>query len=371
MTASLSQADVTRLMAAPTPEVRAETAAKVAERFGAQGLSEAERKIAEDIFRALVRDAEVRVREALSAHLKANPEVPHDVALALSEDVDSVALPMLKFSEVLTDADLIEILRHHGPAKQVAIAQRPQVSGEVAGALIDTENETAVARLVANEGAELDDACLTRVMTSYEDNEAIYESLARRSNLPPAISEQLVSAVTQQLESYLQEKAELPADRVSNLLLQARERATVGLISGSSNLDELEQLVERLHVNGRLTPSLILRALCMGDMGLFETALARLARVPIHNARVLIHDKGPLGLESIYLRAGMPEALFAAFRAAIDVAAETDYDYGVNDRARYIERMLERILTQWEDPSERLGDDDIEYLVAKLQELAA
>ena len=109
----------------------------------------------------------------------------------------------------------------------------------------------------------------------------------------------------------------------------------------------------------------------MGDMNLFETALARLAGVPIQSARVLTHDKGPLGLESIYLRAGLPEALFAAFRAAVDVAAETDYDYGANDRARYIERMLERILTQGQDPSERLGDDDIEYLMTKLLELAA
>ncbi len=371
MTANLSQADVARLMAAPTPEIRAETAAKIAEQFDSEGLSESEREIAEDIFRALVKDAEVRVREALSANLKACADVPHDVALALAEDVDSVALPILKFSEVLTDEDLIEILRHHGSTKQVAIAQRPQLSCEVAGAVIDTENETAVARLVANEGAELDDSSLERVMATYEDSEVICESLARRVNLPPAISEQLVSVISEQLESYLQENTELPTDKVSNLLLQARERATVSLISDGSSDDELEQLVERLHVNGRLTASLILRALCMGDMNLFETALARLAGVPIQSARVLIHDKGPLGLESIYLRAGLPEALFAAFRAAVDVAAETDYDYGANDRARYIERMLERILTQGQNPSERLGDDDIEYLMTKLQELAA
>jgi len=158
---------------------------------------------------------------------------------------------------------------------------------------------------------------------------------------------------------------------VSNLILQARERATVGLISDGSSDDELEQMVERLHENGRLTPSLILRALCMGDMNFYEVAMARLAGVPVQNARVLIHDKGTLGLESVYLRAGLPDALFSAFRAAIDVAAETDYDGGANDRARYIERMLERVLTQCEDPSERLGEDDIEYLINKLQELAA
>ena len=51
MSASLSQADVARLMDDPSPAHRAETAAKVASQFEEQKLSEPERKIAEDIFR--------------------------------------------------------------------------------------------------------------------------------------------------------------------------------------------------------------------------------------------------------------------------------------------------------------------------------
>ncbi len=57
---------------------------------------------------------ELRVREALAAHLKNSPDLAHDVAVALARDVDSVSLPMLKFSEVLTDEDLIEIVRDQG-----------------------------------------------------------------------------------------------------------------------------------------------------------------------------------------------------------------------------------------------------------------
>lgn len=371
MNSRLSQADVVRLMEDQTADARTETAAKLAEEFTAQELSQSERKIAEDILRHLIKDTEVRVREALSTRLKSSPDVPHDVAVALAKDVDSVALPILKFSEVLSDADLIEILHDHGSAKQVAIAQRESVSAALAEAVIETENEVAVTRLVANEGAALDEGVIGRVMTDYPDNEAISEGLARRPNLPPAIAEQLVSAVTSQIESYLKAKADLPADKVSNLILQARERATVGLLDQGSTEDELERLIERLHVKGRLTPSLILRALCMGDMLFFETAMARLAGIPVQNARILIHDKGPLGLQSVYVRSGMPESLFIAVRAARDVANETDYDGGANDRERYLERMIERVLTQCEDPSERLGDDDIEYLINKLQTLAA
>lgn len=371
MTVILSKSDVARLMADPSPDARAETAAKVATKFEQRELSEAERRIAEDIFRMLVEDAEVRVREALSANLKASPDVPHEVAVALAKDVDSVALPMLKFSEVLTDEDLISIVKEHGSAKQIAIAQREKVSAGVADALIDTGNEAAVARLVSNQGADLSDQALDRVLTSYGENEAISDSLARRPNLPPALSERLVNAITERLESVLSAKNELPGDAISNLLLQTRERATVSLLSGGSDSADLERLIEQMHVSGRLTSSVILRALSMGDLTFFEMALARLARVPVQNARILIHDQGALGFKSLFERAGLPEKLFPAFRAGVDVLSETDYDGGPNDRERYMTRVVERMLTQFADSDDQVSDDDIEYLMHKLTQLAA
>ena len=76
----LTKADVAKLMADPSAEVRAETTAKIAKQFEVEALSPAERQIAEDIFRKLVKDVEVRVREALAAHLKNSPDLPHDVA---------------------------------------------------------------------------------------------------------------------------------------------------------------------------------------------------------------------------------------------------------------------------------------------------
>jgi uncharacterized protein (DUF2336 family) len=370
-TTALSKEDVAKLMADPSAELRVETSAKIAAKFSVDELGPAERQIAEDIFRALVKDVEVRVRESLSVHLKHSPNVPHDIALALARDVDSVALPMLKFSEVLTDDDLVQIVKDQGPTKQVAIAQRPRVSSKVADALIDTGNETAVARLVANEGADITTTSLDRVMVQYEGVEAVSNSLAGRPNLPAAISERLIGAITERLQEYLSTTMELAPDVASNLIMQARERATMGLVEYGSTDTELQNLIEQLHRKGRLTPSLVLRALCVGDLNFFERALAKLGNVPLKNARMLIHDQGALGLQSIYLKAELPRRLFPAFRAGIDVVSKTEYDGGSNDRSRFIERMLERMLTQFEDPATRLSQDDIDYLMGKLNEIAA
>jgi len=367
----LTKEDVAKLMADPSPEVRAETTAKIASQFQVEALSPAERQIAEEIFRKLVKDVEVRVRESLAAHLKNSPDLPHDVAMALANDVDSVSLPMLKFSEVLTDEDLVEIARDQGEAKQVAIAQRPSVSPRVADALIDTGNERAVARLVANDGAKLTEQALGRVMDEYQESEAVSDSLSRRPSMPASISAQLVEALSERLQDFLLQKHDVSPDVASNLILQARERATMSLVDYGSTDTELENLVDQLARKDRLSASLLLRALCMGDMSFFERALARLASLPLQNARILIHDHGGLGLESVYMKAGLPKRLYPAFRAGIELSDETDYDGGHNDRSRFIERMLERILTQFEDPLSRMTQEDIDYLMGKLDQVAA
>jgi uncharacterized protein (DUF2336 family) len=367
----LTKEDVARLLANPSPETRVETSTKIAAQFSTQELTQAERQIAEDIFRVLVQDIEVRVREALSTHLKSTPELPHDVALSLAHDVDSVALPMLKFSEVLTDEDLIEIVRSQGPAKQAAIAQRPSLSARVSDALVDTGNEHAVARLVDNEGAALSEAAFERVIDQYQDSIAVADSLSRRPNLPATISERLVAAISERLQDYLVSKHDISPDVAANLVLQARERATVSLLDYGSSDTELNHLIDQLHRKERLTASLLLRVLCVGDLNFFERSMARITGLPLQNVRILIHDKGMLGLEPLYLRAGLPKALFPAFRAAIALVVETDYDGGTNDRQRYIERLLQRMLTRFEDPAQRLADDDIEYLMAKLGQHAA
>jgi uncharacterized protein (DUF2336 family) len=367
----LTAADVQRLMSDDSADARIETSSKIAAQYDSPTLTDEERKIAQEIFRLLVKDAEVRVREALSTHLKASKSLPRDVAVALANDVDSVALPVLKVSEVLTDADLIAIIRGKSPSKQTAIAQRSSVSSQVSDALVDDGNEEAVARLLGNEGAELSESTLGRVMDSYPDSVAVADSIVRRTDLPPAISERVVAALSEQLHTVLVAKHDVSPDVATNLILQVRERALMGLLDYGSSDAELDALVDQLYRKGRLTPSLLLRALCVGDINLFERAMARMTGLPLQNVRILIHDKGMLGLEPLYMRAQLPPPLFPAFRAAIALVVETDYDGGANDRERFVERMLARVLTQFPDPSNKINSSDIEFLLSKLQQIAA
>jgi uncharacterized protein (DUF2336 family) len=81
----------------------------------------------------------------------------------------------------------------------------------------------------------------------------------------------------------------------------------------------------------------------------------------------MIHDAGPLGLKAIYERAGLPTRLFPAFRAGVDTFHSMTLDGGPRDRERFQERMLQRFLTL----PQPAAKDDIDYLLDKMDRLAA
>lgn len=361
----LSHADVTRLLKDPSTSVRTDAAAKVASEYTHQPLTDKEREIAEDILRLLIKDTEVRVREAMSAHLKESEILPKDIALALCRDVDSVALPVLEFSKALDDADLIEIIRSQGQAKQMAIARRGDVGEEVADALVETRDREVVITLAGNHRAAISDDSYNKMMDHFGADEGVNDALVHRTSLPVTVAERLVTLVSDQLREYLVTHHELPNDLATDLVLQSRERATIGLVSDDTAGLCVQQLVTQLRDHGRLTASIILRAICMGDMQFFEHALAALARVPLKNAQTLIHDAGPLGLEAIYKTANLPPLLLPVVRSAVNIASETEYDGREHDRERYAQRMIERVLTQLDD----FDADNLEYLLAKLRQL--
>jgi uncharacterized protein (DUF2336 family) len=361
---SLSVADVERLLKDPSAQNRAETAGKVGNAFSGAALSPDERQIAEEILRTMTRDAEVIVRAALSDSVKENPDVPRDIALSLASDVVEVAAPVLEFSKVLSDADLLEIIQNKPPpGHQMAVARRETVSESISDALVGTDHEDVVVELVKNEGAQISESTMNKVVEGFSGSERVNATLVRRKSLPLTVSERLVNLVSDTLREHLITHHELSPTVATDVLMQTRERATVGLVKPGVDVLDLEDLVDQLDQNGRLTPTLMLRALCMGDTGFFEAALARRAGISVVNAYTLIHDPGKQGFSALYHNCELPDEMYPVFRAAVDVSEETHYDGGDDDQSRYRQRMIERILTQFEDG---FDSEDLDFFIDRL-----
>ncbi len=361
--AKLTPADIARLADDHSAAARTEMAAKVAAVYSDTGLSASERAEAESVLMLMAQDAMATVRQALAQHLRSAPQLPQGLGLALAKDIDDVALPLLRESLAFSDAELVEIVKSQSEEKQVAIAGRKTVSDAVARTLVDEGTSRVAATLAGNDGAALSDATAERLVDKHGKAKLVQEKLVLRRKLPVKALEKLYALASESIKEKLIARDDVSPDLAASLAASAREIATVGT-SLESGEQDVAALAAQLHSTGRLDPGIVIRALCMGDLFLFERGLALRADFPIERARQLIYDPAG-GLKYIYERAYMPPALYPAVKAALEVALETQYDGGPADRERFRRKMIERVLTKVDDADPETAD----YLLARLTTL--
>ncbi|MFN4087436.1 MAG: DUF2336 domain-containing protein [Alphaproteobacteria bacterium] len=353
---------VERLLADLSARSRTETAAIVATELASGQLSEAERRIALDIVAVLAQDALEAVREALAEHLKSCPFLPRNLALTLAHDVATVAVPILRYSSVLRDEDLIAIIRGGNVAKQVAIAGRETVTEPVSDALVSTCDRAVVKATLANPGARLGEGAMQRVVDQFAQDTSIQKLLIDRPSLPLAVAQRLVECAADELRAQLMLRHRLPGPMFEELMMHGRDRALAVMI-GTVPDAKVEALARSLSERGMLPPLLLLRCLCEGAGHFFDAGLAVLAGLPLDRARALIDDQGALGFQAIYRRAGLPDLLLPAFKAAVGVRRERGA-LGGPEAARLV---LERIRDHY--PGIRAAD--LEQAMAQLWRVLA
>lgn len=358
----LTESDIRRLIKSDVEDERAAAAHKLLRSIDRMTLDEAERAAAQKILTVLAVDAAELVRRALAVTLKASSLMPRDVARRLAADVDSVALPVINCSPVFSDDDLIEIVRAGCALRQAAVASRPQVPRDVATVLAAEGRQEAVLALAANDNADLSEEVLTVVVDRFGHAPEIVSALAYRQVLPLSVTQRLVELAADAVREHLIARHALAPETAIQFADFARERATVDLIDQARTAPDLAAFVARLYGRKALTPSLLLRALARGQIGLLEHALAELAGTPHHRAWLMVHDAGPLGFKALYDRAGMPPRLFQAFRAGVDTWRALQAEGGDTSGERFRQRMLERFLSQRPDAPR----EDLAYLMERL-----
>ena len=175
------------------------------------------------------------------------------------------------------------------------------------------------------------------------------EALLSRSGLPPAVRSDLVSATAAALSAFVVGCDWLSPERADRAVREACDKAHV-MIAADAERDSdwraARQLVAHLRACGRLTPSLVLRALLSGNSCLFEASLVELSGLSERKVLPLARDGRGTGFAAIYGAAGLPPKLLPAFRAAL--AARRECGAALVGSARLSREMIERVLTACE-----------------------
>lgn len=359
---NLTENDIRALIKGESDEDKAMACFRLCRRIDTAELDDNERNFAEEILRLVVDGAAERVRRALAVTLKSSPNLPSDVAARLANDIEAIALPILECSPSLSDEDLIEILEAAEPARQLAIAKRDNLSVGVTDAICSNSISSVITIALKNITNKFSEDGLSTAIDRFPTASDMAMAIVERPVLPLIIAEKIAAKFSGKIFDRLVEVHALPPQLAIDIATNTRERAGIDLIAQAGLQTDLRRFVQQLNLNGKLTPSFILRALCQGEVRLVEFAMAELAGIPHEKAWLLVHDGGQLGLRAIFDRAGMPQSLYPSFRAAIDVLHETEFDGSFEDRSRFKKRMIERVLTRFQS----IPDSDLNYLLEKL-----
>ncbi len=314
----------------------------------------------------LLDDPSPDVRFALADALATSPDAPRHVILALAADRVDIAATVIARSPVLFDSELVDLVAGCDALVQMCIAGRPTVSIAVAAAIAEVGEPEACRVLIANDGAAIARISVRRIVQRFGDDAIIRNGLLARPDLPADLRQMLIRRLGEVLGAFVTERAWVGADRARQVVGDACDRATVALAAETES-DELPALVEHLRVTGQLTTSLLLRAVCAGNVGLFITAVASLSATPEARVQALAFGNRT-GLRAAYLKAKLPAAAFDAFVAALDASHTFDlHDVDPAMRYRMTRRLIDAVLERYRS----ITDNEMNDLMGMLRRFAA
>jgi len=350
------------VLSGATPAARTETAAAIAKEYASGTMTHRERQIATRILGLMARDIEVRVRESVAQHVKSCPYLPEELARTLANDIETVALPVIQYASVLSEADLIGIIDSGSVDKQVAVAKRQTVSETVSDALVDAGNAKVVGTLLANHGADIAERSYGKVLDRFPDDMRIQELVIERPTLSLATTERLIACVSIELRERVLARHGFGGELADELMRHGREGALTRSVAADRKEGEIVGVINRLKGKGELTPTLVLRALCEGDINLFEAAMAALADMSVDNARTFLHERGPGGLRMVFRNTGMPQPMFRPIQLGIEEVSALRKESPEAGPAEISRRIVDRLVVEFEG----LPEDGLEPLMSEL-----
>jgi uncharacterized protein (DUF2336 family) len=306
--------------------VRIECADAFAADYVEGKVAPSQRRGAELVLELFIKDCAEEVRAAIARQLVACPFLPSALARMIADDIDTIALPMIRGSTVLDDHDLIEIVGNGSETRQVAVASRRLVSRPVSTALVATRNRRVVSALLANDGADIGEEDLACVVDGFVGDQSINGLLIGRAALPLTVIDRLLAAAGMEFRHVLEDAMKLPGPIVSRICTLAHEQLMVGYVRACTSIRDVEDLAARLDGRQGLTSTLVLRALCTADVQFFGICVARKSRRDAASVRRMIQQGQVDGLRKLYRETDWPEAAYRAFTTILRLYLEERRD---------------------------------------------
>lgn len=326
---------------------RLELAAQLAGLLANPETASAERDSVVPVILMLAVDPVADVRRGLALGLAALADLNADILFSIVSDEDEIALPFLAATPALNHWHMLAVLRVGDAARQCTIARRPDISPEALAYIVQSSGLPACLALLDNPAVKFRDKEYHALYTRFGQAPEMTERLLSCSDLPLDIRVLHAKRASNRMHQLMAERGWMPANDAAELVADAEETAILRILVEADEA-ELARVVSFLVSKAMLTPSIIVRAACLGEMRVVARALAHLAGVPLAKARDQMAGRGLSGFKGLHGKSGLPQGCQGILQAACDVAHDEQQEGIGLDAEGFGRRLIEALMTRYE-----------------------
>jgi len=260
-----------------------------------------------DALKVLSRDQATRVRQILSETLKDVVDAPGDIIKHLAQDMELVvAGPVLQFSPVLSDDDLLEIITSsHADGALNAISKRKSVSEVISDAVIASNEDSAIADLLANQSAQIREDTLDMLAERAEKTIMWQEPLIKRPKLSSLAAKRMAHYLADNLLTFLRQRKDLPDEVMETIEQQVKKRIDSDEPSSEEETKDPIDEVRTLKEAGELDEDKLIGWLDDSEWLYATSALAVMADLRRVTVKKILASQSGKGIMALAWKAGL------------------------------------------------------------------
>lgn len=237
--------------------------------------------------------------------------MPQDLIVTLAHDEIGIARHVLERSSVLSDIDMIYIIRSKQAAHWQSLARRRNLSPAIIDGLVATNDVSTACVLVTNDNIHIQKGAMKHIARLAITAEDLQQPLLRRPEVDADIAADLYMAVSQALREKLQEKfgeLDYSIGRAIDLLGREFGAAALGKHDVTAEMTTLAaRFAEKDMINGDMLVKTLRRSQC----GFFVALVAAWAHMDVRHVHDIVTQEGGKALAVLMRHLGLLKSEFA------------------------------------------------------------
>ncbi len=250
--------------------------------------------------------------------------LPINIAKRIARLDIKVARKMILHSPVLSNLDFIEILEHRTDIEVYKIiAKRKGIDGAITSQVTEKNIPEAIINMLRNTSAEISVASYKKIIAKYQHNKEVMNLVNNRDDLSPAMVKEILESVDITLRKILvntyglDQFNKIPFCRLNVVNTKDRD------IFSSGEAQEIKGRIDNLYNKNLLSPPLLIRFLCKGDLFSFIYSLSKISDLPFKNlAENLFYKFDEDFFNQMYGVSCLPENHFEAIKLLVMAIGE-------------------------------------------------